>query len=167
MSRCEVREFKRWRFYCPYRENVFLDVLLSILIITLLVSFAAWEMPVATKKAERLRVFSDAQMVKMGAMEYFAVRGAWPTREVTRVDYDGGRVLEVKFASGAIQVETPDHHNAHAVPKVLSLRPATLIQNNAATVAWVCGNAAVPEGMHAAGENATTLRHDELYSVCR
>lgn len=74
--------FCRWTFYRLHEQSIFLDVLLSLLIISLLMAIGMREMPSAMKKAERLRAFSDFNSVRVSASEYFAVNGRWLAHEV-------------------------------------------------------------------------------------
>lgn len=157
----------RWRFYRLHRQRFFLDVLLSLLIISLLLSLAMREAPLTIRKAERLRAFSDFQSAQLSSSEYFAVNGIWPTHEVQQIQDYVGPSREISVVNGAVDVDVRDSHDRSPIRKILSLRPATLITNDVPTVAWVCGNATVPEGMQAAGENATSLKGVELYGVCR
>ena len=159
--------FGRWTFYRLHRQSFFLDVLFSLLIISLLLSLAMREIPAATRKAERLRAFSDFQSAQTISMEYFAVNGIWPTREVSHVEDYGGQGREIKIVDGAIHLDIHGRHESSPLSQILSLRPATLTANEAATVVWVCGNAVAPDGMQTTGENATTLKGGELYAVCR
>ena len=159
--------FKHLAFYRLHRQNIFFEVLLSLLIIALLMTLEIHEMSVAMRKADRIRAFSDFQPARLSTSEYFALNGFWPTHEVTYIDEGGTLGREVKVVDGAIHLDMRSHHDSSAGNKILSFRPAILTAGEAATVVWVCGNAAVPEGMQAAGENATTLRGGELYAVCR
>ena len=159
--------FNRWSFYRLHRQRFFLDVLLSLLIISLLLSLGMREMPLTMRKVERLRAFSDFQSARVSSSEYFAVNGSWPAHEVRHVEDYTGSGREINVVDGAVQLDVRDRHDSSPVSKILSLRPATLTTNEAATVVWVCGNATVPEGMQAAGDNATTLKGGELYAVCR
>ena len=158
---------KRWSFYRLHRQRFFLDVLLSLFIISLLSSLAMREASLTIRKVERLRAFSDFQSAQLSSSEYFAVNGVWPVHEVQQIHDYVGPSREISFVNGAVHVDVRDSHDSSPIKKILSLRPATLITNEVPTVVWVCGNATVPEGMQAAGENATSLKGGELYGVCR
>ena len=159
--------FKRLAFYRPHRQTVFFEVLLSLLIIAVLMTLGIREMSVAVRKAEQIRAFSDFQPARLSAAEYFALNGFWPTHALTYIDEGGTLGREVKLVNGAIHLDMRSRYDSSAGNKILSLRPAILTAGEAATVVWVCGNAAVPADMQAAGENATTLSGGELYAVCR
>lgn len=57
--------------------------------------------------------------------------------------------------------------NRHLRGLKLALRPAVVKQHGAVPIAWVCGNASVPQRMEILGTNTTTLPLTQLPVDCR
>jgi type IV pilus assembly protein PilA len=149
----------------PYRQHIFLEILMSLIVIALLLSFAIREMKAAVAKAEGLGAFSDFTTARAALVESFALGGTWPDRQLFHFECYEKPAVDMDSARGAIDLELPGPCTSHATRRVLSMRPATGASNT--TVLWVCGHAAVPEGMQVSGTDATTLSGEELYVACR
>ena len=150
----------------PYRRNTFLEVLMVICIIAALLLIAMREMSVAIVKAEGLSMFSDFATGRDALLESFALNGVWPDRQSLNLAQDTKNAhAAAEAVQGVISLERQARHDYGVANKILSLRPATGPSN--ATVLWVCGNAAVPQGMQVSGVNRTSLKQAELYVACR
>jgi type IV pilus assembly protein PilA len=57
--------------------------------------------------------------------------------------------------------------NRNLSGKKVALRPAIVEGHPIVPIAWVCGNASVPEKMKVMGENGTTLPGPHLPIECR
>lgn len=68
---------------------------------------------------------------------------------------------------GAIHLSFGNRANGQLKGKVLSLRPAIVEDAPIVPVAWICGDAPVPEKMTAKGENRTSVRGEYLPYKCR
>lgn len=68
---------------------------------------------------------------------------------------------------GAIHVTFGNNANGLIAGKTLSLRPAVVGDAPVVPIAWVCGNAAVPDKMTARGENRTSIPSNLLPFSCR
>jgi len=123
------------------------------------------EMRMAIVKAEGLSMFSDFATGRDALLESFALSGIWPDRQPFSLSSGHKGSLEAQAAHGVISLERQARHADGVTNTVLSLRPATSPSN--ATVLWVCGNAAVPQGMQVSGVNRTSLKQVELYVACR
>ncbi len=66
-------------------------------------------------------------------------------------------ISSVSVEAGAIQITFGNSVNGLIRGKVLSLRPAVVLDAPVVPVAWVCGNAAVPVPMTVKGENKTNI----------
>lgn len=75
------------------------------------------------------------------------------------------RSLEVR--DGAINIVMGNRANKHIEGKVLSIRPAIVKGSPVVPIAWVCGNASVPDGMRAIAENGSTLNPRHMPIECR
>ena len=76
-------------------------------------------------------------------------------------------ISAVSVVNGAIQVTFGNSAHPDIKGKVLTLRPAVVEDAPIVPVAWVCGYAAVPEGMTAKGDNLTTVPGNVLPLNCR
>jgi len=68
---------------------------------------------------------------------------------------------------GAIHLSFGNRANGQLKGKVLSLRPAIVEDAPIVPLAWICGNAPVPEKMTAKGENRTSVPGEYLPYKCR
>jgi len=68
---------------------------------------------------------------------------------------------------GAIHITFGNNANARIVGKTLSIRPAIVADALIVPIAWVCGNAAVPDKMTVKGENRTDIPVGYLPFNCR
>jgi type IV pilus assembly protein PilA len=76
-------------------------------------------------------------------------------------------VSSVQVQGGAIHLTLGNNVNATLKGKVLSLRPAVVADTPIVPIAWVCGNANVPDKMTAMGENRTSIPQTLLPLRCR
>ena len=76
-------------------------------------------------------------------------------------------VSSVAVRDGAIQMTFGNSASGAINGKMLSLRPAVVEDAPIVPVAWVCGNADVPDKMKAFGENMTSLPNSLLPFECR
>jgi type IV pilus assembly protein PilA len=76
-------------------------------------------------------------------------------------------ISSVSVQAGAIQVTFGNSANGILKGKVLTLRPAVVVDAPVVPVAWVCGNAAGPGQMTVKGENKTNILAKYLPFNCR
>ena len=79
----------------------------------------------------------------------------------------GNYVSGVTVTDGAIVITFGNRSNRHLSGKKLALRPAVVEGHPIVPIAWVCGNASVPDKMKVLGENDTTLPGPHLPIECR
>jgi type IV pilus assembly protein PilA len=76
-------------------------------------------------------------------------------------------VSALTVANGAIHLTFGNNINAALRGKILSIRPAVVEDAPIVPVAWICGNARVPDKMTVKGENRTDLPPAFLPVNCR
>ena len=74
-------------------------------------------------------------------------------------------VSAVEINNGVINMTFGNKINPKINGKVLSFRPAVIEESQAVPIAWVCGNAKVPNQMMVKGENKTTVPI-EYFRLC-
>ena len=79
----------------------------------------------------------------------------------------GNYVEQVEINNGTINITLGKRANRFIVGEVLSMRPAIVKDEPVVPIAWVCGKARAPEGMHLVGNNATSLDNMHLPLDCR
>jgi type IV pilus assembly protein PilA len=79
----------------------------------------------------------------------------------------GNYVTSLEVADGAIQVTLGNRINRNANGKVLTLRPAVVIDYPQVPISWNCGVAEAPVAMKHFGENRTNLSPPYLPVDCR
>ncbi len=79
----------------------------------------------------------------------------------------GNFVSKIEVQAGAIHITLGQraHQRLHA--KTVSLRPAIVAEAAVVPIAWVCGQASVPEGMTASADNQTDVPIGALPLNCR
>jgi type IV pilus assembly protein PilA len=76
-------------------------------------------------------------------------------------------VSSIAVVNGAIHITFGNRANGNLKGKILTLRPAVVEDAPVVPVAWVCGQAPVPEKMTARGENRTNIPLNHLPVKCR
>jgi type IV pilus assembly protein PilA len=76
-------------------------------------------------------------------------------------------VSALTVQDGAIHLTFGNNANKGINGKVLTLRPAVVADAPVVPVAWVCGNAKVPDKMTIKGENHTDIPNTFLPLACR
>lgn len=76
-------------------------------------------------------------------------------------------VTSLVVKDGAIHMTFGNRVNKAIMGKVLSLRPAVVVDAPVVPVAWVCGKAQVPDKMTAFGSDQTTVPAELLPGACR
>jgi type IV pilus assembly protein PilA len=76
-------------------------------------------------------------------------------------------VSNVAVSDGVITVTFGNQANGAIRGKILSIRPAVVEGAPMVPIAWVCGNAAVPDKMTARGSDQTTIPLGMLPMSCR
>lgn len=79
----------------------------------------------------------------------------------------GNYVSSIEVSGGAIHITLGHRVNANVANKVLSLRPATVIDSPSSPLSWVCGYAEPVPGMQAAGNNRTDVPSLFVSLECR
>ena len=79
----------------------------------------------------------------------------------------GNYVSSVAVQDGAINMTFGNRINSTLKGKVLTLRPAVVADAPAVPIAWVCGNASVPDKMTVKGVNRTDVPAGYLPLKCR
>lgn len=76
-------------------------------------------------------------------------------------------VAEVNIDAGAVTITFGNNVNAAARGLRLTLRPAIVKDAPTVPIAWLCNNAAVPQGMTVIGDNRSTIPGKWLPVECR
>ena len=79
----------------------------------------------------------------------------------------GNYVSATAVQGGAIHLTLGNRVNSSLKGKVLSLRPAVMADAPIVPIAWVCGNATVPDKMTVKGQNRTDVPNNLLPLKCR
>jgi type IV pilus assembly protein PilA len=79
----------------------------------------------------------------------------------------GNFVSSTLVQAGAIHITFGNRANGVIKGKILSIRPAVVADAPIVPIAWVCGNATVPDKMTVKGENRTNVAGIFLPLKCR
>jgi len=78
----------------------------------------------------------------------------------------GNYVTSVAVQGGAIHITFGNQASSAIKGKVLSLRPAVVVDAPVVPIAWICGNSAAPEKMTVRGQNQTNIPNAFLPFEC-
>lgn len=69
----------------------------------------------------------------------------------------GNYVKRIDFENGAFHITFGNRANSNIKDKIVSIRAMVVKDSPESPISWICGNAQVPEGMVAVGENKTSV----------
>lgn len=79
----------------------------------------------------------------------------------------GNYVDRIDLKQGAFHIHFGNKAHANIKNKTLSIQPIMVTGSPESPISWICGKAAVPQGMQAVGENRTDLELKDLPLNCR
>ncbi|WP_062061991.1 pilin [Cellvibrio sp. OA-2007] len=79
----------------------------------------------------------------------------------------GNYVDRIDLKDGAFHLHFGNKAHGNIKNKTLSIQPIMVKGSPESPISWICGKAAVPDGMQAAGENKTDLELKDLPLTCR
>lgn len=79
----------------------------------------------------------------------------------------GNYVDRIDFKDGAFHLHFGNKAHPNIKNKTLSVQPIMVKGSPESPISWICGKAAVPEGMQAVGENRTDIDVKDLPLNCR
>ena len=79
----------------------------------------------------------------------------------------GNYIDRIDFKNGAFHLHFGNKAHTAIKNKTLSIQPIMVDGSPESPISWICGKAAVPEGMKAVGENRTDLELKDLPLNCR
>jgi type IV pilus assembly protein PilA len=147
-----------------------LMAVLGIIAILLLMAIPSYQSKIVREQV--LEALPLADIAKGPIAASWALRHAFPADNAA-----AGLPPEDKIVSnlvsglavrdGAIHLSFGNRANGQLKGKVLSLRPAIVEDAPIVPLAWICGDAPVPEKMTAKGENRTSVPGAYLPYKCR
>lgn len=149
-----------------------IELMIVIAIISILATVALpsyQDKVIQTQVNDALRV---AEVATQSIAQSYAQRGTFPNNNAEAglpapERFIGNHVESLKVEQGAVHITLGKRANKNALGKVITLRPAIVAGERKVPVAWVCGNAGVPQGMKVMNTNQTTLPSFHLPIDCR
>jgi type IV pilus assembly protein PilA len=116
-----------------------------------------------------MRGFTLLEMMAVLAVIAILALMAIPSvpEKLVRDQVVGNFVSSTLVRAGAIHITFGNRANGAIKGRVLSVRPAVVADAPIVPVAWVCGNATVPDKMTVKGENRTNIAPILLPLKCR
>ena len=126
---------------------------------------AAMALPPMTNGIVRKQIVDAAPMadfVKAAVQQSWSTLNALPADNAgaglpAAAKIVGNYVSAVNVANGAIHITFGNSANPVLAGKVLTLRPAVVLDAPAVPIAWVCAHASVPSGMTVVGDDRTDI----------
>jgi type IV pilus assembly protein PilA len=113
-----------------------------------------------------------AEFVKHSIQEYYTKNHRFPADNKAAGLPDGSLIVGnyvtgMLVHEGAVEITFGSRVNRFIANKKLTLRPAVVEGYTIVPIAWICGNASVPEKMRAHGRNTTDIPPSQLPIDCR
>ena len=159
------------RSRAPGRGFTLVEVAVAVAIVAILATMAVPPMINGIVRRQIVEAVPLADVVKN------AVAVSWSRLHALPTDNAGAGlpppdkivnnyVSSVALQAGAIQITFGNSANGMIAGKILTLRPAIVVDAPVVPVAWVCAGAPVPGGMTVVGEDLTNLPPSVLPFNC-
>ncbi|MDN3639533.1 type II secretion system protein [Simiduia curdlanivorans] len=155
-----------------HRGFTLIEMMIVLSIIAILVTLA---MPNSKGRMTRVQIEESLTLVEdyqLQVISYYKVMGEFPADNNTLGMPDPEKIIgnylsAVTLEQGALHLELGNKIGEGQTGKVVSLTPVFVPGSPQSPVSWVCGSAAIPNGMQAAGANLTNLELAYLPTKCR
>ena len=149
-----------------------IELMIVVAIIGILASVALPAYQTYITRAQVVESLVIVGELKNSIAEYYKQTGRFPGNNaqggIPEPQYLlGNYVKSIKLEQGAFHVLFGNKANLSLVDKTLTVRPIVVTNSPASPFSWVCGPAAVPEGMEAVGNDNTDIDIALLPGACR
>lgn len=142
-------------------------------VLTIIAVLAAYGVPAYMTRIERAR-YTEAIVlageIKKDVVEYYEYVGEFPMDNsaagLPEPEKIIGRYVEsITIIHGAVDIKLYDsiESSLENKNKILTFRPAIVMDNPTGPITWLCGSEKVPEGMTVIGEDHTTVQVAECF----
>ena len=151
-----------------------IELMFVIAIIGILAAVAIPNYTDYMKRAKVSEAFILSTTITKAVTDYYAYHGTFPKNNHAIAfpkpeDLGGQYVKSMQIQEGAINIVFKNQLSEELSGKILTLRP--LIVDASTTgmlvLTWICGNAKIPEGFSAIGENQTNLAAKWTSTPCK
>jgi type IV pilus assembly protein PilA len=145
-----------------------------VVVLALLGILAAMAIPSLDNRVARTQITESVELTKQlkdQVNAYYLANESFPH---TNIDAGipaankllGNYVEKIELADGAFHISFGNKATAQLKGKVLSLRPIVVKNSSKSPMSWLCGNASIPDGMEAVGQNRTSVNLKYLPINC-
>jgi len=156
----------------PKRGFTIIEMVIVIAVIAILAMMMAPSFFDRTVRVQVQDGMALAAVAKNNVMAYYALKGELPADNSEagappKEKIVGNYVTGVEIINGMVTITFGNNVNASIRGKRLSFRPAIVKDAPTVPIAWLCNNAAVPNGMTASAANQTDIPAKWLPLECR
>ena len=149
-----------------------IELLVAMAVIAILALLAMPTFQDSIVRAEIKEALPLADIAKRPVAAMWSVAQTFPRDNVEALIPQPDKIVSNQISSvaikdGAINITFGNRCNGVLKGKVLTLRPAVVLDAPVVPVAWVCGGAEAPDKMTARGANETTVPDAFLPFNCR
>jgi type IV pilus assembly protein PilA len=145
-----------------------------LIVLALLAILAVMAVPSIDNKVSRTQIVESVDLLKQLKEEvasYYTANEVFPHNNsdagIPPANKLLGNYVElIELSDGAFHITFGNRAHSQLKGKILSVRPIFVKDSAASPVSWLCGNAPIPKGMEAAGQNRTTIAAKYLPINC-
>lgn len=148
-----------------------IEMLVVIAIIAILSTIALPSFEYKNIRAQTVESVELIKTMKESVNAFYVIERKFPRSNVQagipKPEYlIGNYVSRIDFVNGAFHITFGNRANANIKDKIVSIRAMVVKGSPESPISWICGNAQVPEGMVAVGENKTDVPNGYLPFGC-
>ncbi len=148
-----------------------IELMIVVAIIGILASVSLPQYQTYTHKAHMVEPIQYAANLRKPIEEFYLHNLSFPKNNQTislpvPEKLISNKITKVEIVNGAIHLHLGNKMPSKLQNKILSFRPAVVIDSPTSPISWLCGNSKAVKGMLAVGKNETNVNETFLPQEC-